>query len=114
MISITDITNVLKEKNPDAIDLVLKSYKLAEFAHEGVYRESGEPYITHPLNVALNLLRMEVYDRDAICAALLHDTVEDNEDISLEDLSLSYIEPDVYKRIEERRNNLAIYKERSK
>ena len=94
MISITDITNVLKEKNPDAIDLVLKSYKLAEFAHEGVYRESGEPYITHPLNVALNLLRMEVYDRDAICAALLHDTVEDNEDISLEDVA-NTINPEV-------------------
>ena len=94
MISINDITNVLKEKNPGAIDLVLKSYKLAEFAHEGVYRESGEPYITHPLNVALNLLKMEVYDRDTICAALLHDTVEDNEDISLEDIA-NIINPEV-------------------
>ena len=58
MITINDITSILKEKNPEGIELVNKAYKLAEFAHKDVYRESGEPYITHPLNVALNLLRM--------------------------------------------------------
>ena len=85
MISINDIVSVVERNNPDAsVESILKSYELAEYAHNGVYRESGEPYIVHPLNVANNLLNMEVYDCDTICAALLHDTVEDNDEISLE------------------------------
>ena len=94
MISIDDIITILKEKNPSAIEQVKKAYKLADYAHKDVYRESGEPYITHPLNVALNLLNMEVYDTDAICAALLHDTVEDNEEITL-DYIAELLNPDV-------------------
>ena len=94
MISINDITSILKEKNPEGISLVEKAYKLADYAHQGVYRESGEPYITHPLNVALNVLKMEVFDTDTICAALLHDTVEDNEEITL-DFIAKEINPDV-------------------
>lgn len=85
MISINDITEILREKNPDAILDVRKAYDIAEFAHKDVYRESGEPYITHPLNVAKNLLDMEIYDKDTICAALLHDVVEDS-DITLGDI----------------------------
>ena len=85
MISINDIVSVVERNNPDAaVESILKSYELAKYAHNGVYRESGEPYIVHPLNVANNLLNMEVYDCDTICAALLHDTVEDNDEISLE------------------------------
>ena len=94
MISIDTIIDILKVKNPAAIEQVVKAYNLAEYAHRGVYRESGEPYITHPLNVALNVLSMEVYDTDTICAALLHDTVEDNEEITLEYIA-SEINPDV-------------------
>ena len=94
MISIDDIITILKEKNPSAIEQVKKAYELADYAHKDVYRESGEPYITHPLNVALNLLNMEVYDTDAICAALLHDTVEDNEEITL-DYIAELLNPDV-------------------
>lgn len=87
MITINDIVEKVRDKNPESIIPIMKAYSLAEFAHNGVYRESGEPYITHPLNVAMNLLNMEVYDTDALCAALLHDTVEDNKDISLEDIA---------------------------
>ena len=94
MISIDTIIDILKVKNPSAIEQVIKAYRLAEYAHKGVYRESGEPYITHPLNVALNVLRMEVFDTDTICAALLHDTVEDNEEITLEYIA-DEINPDV-------------------
>jgi len=86
MLKIDDIINILKEHNPNAIESVKKAYKLAEYAHKGVYRESGEPYITHPLHVAKNVLDMEIYDTDSICAALLHDTVEDNEEITLNDI----------------------------
>ena len=85
MISINDIIEVLNVNNVDAVENVKKAYSIAEEAHAGVYRESGEPYITHPLNVAKNLLDMEVYDGDTICAALLHDVVEDS-DITLEDI----------------------------
>lgn len=85
MICIEDIVKILEEKNPNALPNVRKSYELAEHAHSGVFRESGEPYITHPLNVAKNLLDMEIYDSDTICAALLHDVVEDT-DITLEDI----------------------------
>lgn len=87
MIKIDDINDILKKKNPEAIESVQKAYKLAEYAHQGVYRESGEPYIIHPLHVAKNVLDMEIYDTDSICAALLHDTVEDNEEITLEDIT---------------------------
>ena len=45
--------------------------------HKNQFRQSGEPYIIHPLHVANNLLEMEVYDPDTIAAALLHDTIED-------------------------------------
>ncbi len=53
-----------------------KAYDMAEYYHKGILRESGEPYITHPLNVAYILSEMHA-DIDTICAALLHDTLED-------------------------------------
>jgi GTP pyrophosphokinase len=54
-------------------------------AHEGQWRKSGNAYITHPCNVALILAEeMEVLDQEILAAALLHDTVEDVEGITLE------------------------------
>ena len=44
--------------------------------YDGQIRQSGEPYITHPLNVAYILAEMHA-DRDTLCAGLLHDTLED-------------------------------------
>ena len=87
MVSIDSVLDGIKTKDLNDIELIKKAYELADYAHKGVYRESGEPYITHPLNVALNLLKMEVYDTNTICAALLHDTVEDNDEIALEDVA---------------------------
>lgn len=52
------------------------AYDYAKKMHEGQMRESGEPYITHPLAVASILVELGM-DTDAICAALLHDVVED-------------------------------------
>jgi sialic acid synthase SpsE len=54
------------------------AYAVAERAHAGVLRKSGEPYITHPVAVAGLLADMHL-DADALCAGLLHDTVEDTE-----------------------------------
>ncbi|NDU85396.1 MAG: bifunctional (p)ppGpp synthetase/guanosine-3',5'-bis(diphosphate) 3'-pyrophosphohydrolase [Ferrovum sp.] len=53
-----------------------KAYQLAAQAHAGQLRKSGEPYITHPLSVATILAEWHL-DQQALCAALLHDTVED-------------------------------------
>ncbi|MCM1545128.1 MAG: HD domain-containing protein, partial [Ruminococcus sp.] len=60
------------------IDRVMKAYELASSAHSGQKRRSGEPYIIHPVAVAQILADM-CMDADSICAALLHDVVEDTE-----------------------------------
>ncbi len=56
--------------------LILKAYDYAKLHHEGQFRKSGEPYIIHPVEVAYIVTTLEL-DDDAICAALLHDVVED-------------------------------------
>ena len=53
-----------------------KAYKIAKDAHEGQLRKSGEPYIIHPLCVALILSQLEL-DKESIIAGILHDVVED-------------------------------------
>ena len=62
--------------HPADVNLILKAYDLAERAHTGQFRASGRPYITHPVIVAELLIDMGL-DVPTICAALLHDTVED-------------------------------------
>ncbi len=57
-------------------DKILKAYNYAERLHEGQKRISGEDYIVHPLSVAEIVFDLQL-DTDSICAALLHDTVED-------------------------------------
>ena len=64
------------------LDKIIAAYELANEAHAGVKRSSGEPYITHPIAVACILLEF-CMDTDTLCAALLHDVVEDT-DTSLE------------------------------
>ena len=70
--------------NPAAdVDLLRKTYEFAEKAHEGQKRKSGEPFIIHPLNTALILADLNM-DLATIQAAMLHDTVEDSPDVSLD------------------------------
>ena len=57
---------------------IISAYQFAAKAHEGQFRSSGQPYIIHPLAVAEILLDLGM-DTDTICAALLHDVVEDTE-----------------------------------
>ncbi len=57
---------------------IISAYEFASKAHEGQFRSSGQPYIIHPLAVAEILLDLGM-DTDTICAALLHDVVEDTE-----------------------------------
>ncbi|HEY6378103.1 MAG TPA: bifunctional (p)ppGpp synthetase/guanosine-3',5'-bis(diphosphate) 3'-pyrophosphohydrolase [Candidatus Dormibacteraeota bacterium] len=71
---------------PDADREVLaRAHKVAERAHEGQSRLSGEPYIEHPLAVAGILADLRL-DADTLSAALLHDTVEDT-DVRIEDIA---------------------------
>lgn len=60
----------------DEIDMICKAHKIALEKHKGVLRKSGEPYITHPINVAY-LLVIYGFDAKSVVAGLLHDTVED-------------------------------------
>lgn len=76
MLTIDDLLNVVKEYNKEEVDYVKKTYDFASYLHDGQIRQSGEPYITHPLNVAYILAEMHA-DRDTLCAGLLHDTLED-------------------------------------
>ncbi len=69
---------------PQDLGRIERAYELAKLAHEGVARRSGEPYIQHPLEVALLLADMRI-DADGIAAALLHDVVEDT-GYSVEDI----------------------------
>ena len=55
---------------------IIEAYNYAESLHEGQMRQSGEPYISHPVAVARIVMELGL-DTDSICAALLHDTVED-------------------------------------
>ncbi len=65
------------------------AWKLAQAAHSGQLRQSGEPYVTHPLAVAELLLDLIEPDADALCAALLHDVVEDSA-TSLSSIKISF------------------------
>ena len=71
-------TAIEKSGRPYDLARISRAYKFAEERHEGQFRRSGEPYIEHPINVALLLLELGL-DDDCISAALLHDVVEDTE-----------------------------------
>ena len=70
------INSVLKYHPSTDIAMIEKAYKVASEAHEGQKRKSGEPYIIHPLCVAIILADLEL-DKETIVAGLLHDAVED-------------------------------------
>ena len=84
-ISLQDLLNKLREYNPEEVEIVKMAYEYADTLHKRQMRQSGEPYISHPLNVAYILAEMHA-DRDTICAGLLHDTLEDT-NITKEDIS---------------------------
>ena len=84
-ITINDLLINLSEYNPDAISDVKKAYDYASYLHNGQVRQSGDPYISHPLNVAYILSEMHA-DCDTVCAGLLHDTLEDT-NIKKEDIA---------------------------
>ena len=73
----TDLINTVERyMPPEDIQKVYTAFHFAAKAHVGVPRKSGEPYITHPVEVA-RILAVWHFEADVICAALLHDVVED-------------------------------------
>lgn len=73
------------DMTPTDIALIEKAYHRAEKAHEGQTRKSGEPYFIHCVAVASILADLKL-DSEAIAAGLLHDVIEDNHDISYDDI----------------------------
>ena len=78
-VTIQDVINKRKQhaRRVD-VKLIMKAYNLAKEKHKDQKRGSGEPYIVHPLNVAYILADIGL-DDSTICAALLHDVVEDTD-----------------------------------
>ncbi len=84
-----NLSNIIAENFTDEQkDIVERAFKLAEKAHEGQLRKSGQPYIIHPLSVAIILAQMGM-DFASIAAALLHDVVEDT-DVTNEDIAKNF------------------------
>lgn len=82
------IQKILDGEKQYDLSKIVSAYELAEKYHHNQKRESGEPYITHPLAVAYILLELGM-DTDTICSALLHDVVEDT-DCTLEQLQKKF------------------------
>ena len=78
------LAEVRQYLTPHEMETIQRAFYVANQAHMGTLRRSGEPYIQHPLEVALLLADMRI-DADSIVAALLHDVVEDT-DFTLEQL----------------------------
>ncbi|MBR6400630.1 MAG: bifunctional (p)ppGpp synthetase/guanosine-3',5'-bis(diphosphate) 3'-pyrophosphohydrolase [Firmicutes bacterium] len=82
------IAKIRKYHPSDDLSMVERAYSLAFEAHREQYRKSGEPYIIHPLCVAIILADLEL-DMESITAGLLHDVVEDTH-YTLEDISAMF------------------------
>ena len=86
--TLNELLENLNNYNNEEIEVIKKAYFYAEKLHQGQMRQSGEAYITHPLNVAYILAEMHA-DVDTIGAGLLHDTIEDT-DITKEDIAQEF------------------------
>ena len=79
---------VLESGRPYDMEMLDKAYQLAERAHSGQFRRSGEPYICHPLHVAMLLVDLGM-DTESLAAALVHDVVEDTS-VTLDELESQF------------------------
>jgi len=87
--NVAELCAKIQSYHPAApIHIIEKAYLFSEKAHEGQMRRSGEPYISHPLNVAGILADLNL-DIDTIVTGLLHDTVEDTS-VTLEDVKREF------------------------
>ena len=90
MIRLNNILDELKRNDPNAnLDLVRRAYIFSAGAHSGQLRKSGDPYLSHPLEVAFLLAKMRM-DELTVITGLLHDTVEDSADTTLEKIQENF------------------------
>ena len=80
------VNSYLASKHRKKVDIITRAFNFAKHAHRGVRRNSGEPYIMHPIAVARIVSEEIGLGSTSICAALLHDVVEDTE-YTVEDIS---------------------------
>ncbi len=79
----------LKSNHRKKVEIIERAFRFAREAHRGVRRRSGEPYIMHPIAVARIVIEELGLGSTSICAALLHDVIEDTE-YTREDLAASF------------------------
>ncbi|MCZ7585799.1 MAG: bifunctional (p)ppGpp synthetase/guanosine-3',5'-bis(diphosphate) 3'-pyrophosphohydrolase [Deltaproteobacteria bacterium] len=90
MIRLGDILDEVKKHDPGAdLDLIRRAYVFSAKAHAGQLRKSGEPYLSHPLEVCHILARMRM-DALTVATGFLHDTVEDNAETTLEQIEQAF------------------------
>ena len=80
------VDTYLASRHRKKVEIITKAFNFAKQAHKGVRRLSGEPYIMHPIAVAQIVCEEIGLGSTSICAALLHDVVEDT-DYTVEDIS---------------------------
>ncbi len=83
------LNGYLRSNHRKKVEIIEKAFKFAMEAHKGVRRRSGEPYILHPIAVAKIASQEIGLGSTSICAALLHDVVEDT-DYTVEDISRNF------------------------
>ena len=79
------LNDYLSTKHRKKVEIITKAFNFANQAHKGIKRRSGEPYIMHPIAVASIVCNEIGLGSTSICAALLHDVVEDT-DYTVEDI----------------------------
>lgn len=83
------VNDYIQSNHRKKVEVITKAFHIAKEAHKGVRRKSGEPYIMHPLAVARIVCSEIGLGSTSICAALLHDVVEDT-DYTVEDLKMLF------------------------
>jgi len=83
-----ELMTKMQKGSPAGLEIIEKAYRVAEAAHRGQLRNSGEDYILHPLEVAKILAELEM-DESTIAASLLHDVVEDTS-YTIEDIEREF------------------------
>ena len=94
----SELRALIVDRDQTDRDRVDAAYDFARDAHDGVSRKSGEPYITHPVAVAVILAKLGM-DTESLMAGLLHDTVEDVEGVTFETIEARF-GPDVRRIVE--------------
>ena len=83
------LNGYLSSNHRKKVEIIEKAFRFAKEAHKGIRRRSGEPYIMHPIAVATIVSQEIGLGSTSICAALLHDAVEDT-DYTIEDIEAQF------------------------